>query len=767
VYKFKKVGLAAPLGEYSTLTRNDDGTYTRRLLNGITIIFNSDGYQTSWTDRNDNTTDYTYDSGGKLKTITDPTGKTTTFNYNNGRLQSITDPVGRTTTFQHDADGNLTSIKDPDNSNTTYTYNTRHMLTSKKVPTGETYSYEYDEYDRIVKSTAPTGEVRQYEPGRMAAIVNKLPAGVGTETNPAVIKDIKGLVNTYTDDQGNKTTNRINMRGFTLEDKDALGHTTSFERDRDGNITRITRPNGEIEIMTYDDNGNLLTHTSSSTGGTITFTYEPVFNKITSITDPNGNTSTMEYDSKGNLTKTTDPLGNQTAMTYDSRGLLTSTTDALGKTSTFDYDGAGNLTTFTDPLGKTTFFEYDEAGNRTSMTDANGKTTLFQYDIANNLIEIKSADGSITSFAYSSGEHCSSCGATNGGDLLTSLTDANDNTTAFSYNEIGQLNQTTNPAGLVNSYIYDTDRKLISKTDPNLQTITYQYDKAGQLIQKDLPDDQVRYYYDYMGNINAVIDSDSRVTMLYDGQSRLIQSEPEFGSSLQKTINQDTTIEAWNMLYDFRDLIVDGALVTIKGAHTFTTLAIINGGTVTHAEATSTTSSSTTLNITNTLTIDSTSSIDVSDKGYLGGRRGDNYSSSSGRTVGNTTTGGSMYGSGGSYGGRGGQYSNYDVNEVYGSLYDPNELGSGGGGNDSLRKGGNGGGLVRITAAAIVLNGSIKANGGDGSDNSTNGGGSGGGVYIGTGALSGTGTIAANGGKNSMDYSGTTGGRRRPYSRIL
>jgi Rhs family protein len=754
VYKIKKNELAPPLGEHSTLNRNDDGTYTRRLTNGSTITFNSDGYQTSWADRNDNTIEYEYDGGGKLNTITDPAGRVSTLNYNNGKLQSITDPVGRTTIFQYDLDGNLASIKDPDNSNTTYTYNNNHLLTSKTVPTGETYSYEYDEYDRIVKSTAPTGEVRTYESGRMKAIVNNLPVDVGTEANPANIMDIKKLVNTYTDDEGNKATNRISMRGFTLEDKDALGRTTLFERDRDANIIRAEYPNGEVETMAYDNNGNLLTYTASSTGGRTTYSYDSAFNNITSITDPNGNVSVMEYDGKGNLTKTTDPLGNQTIMTYDDRGLLTSTTDALGKTSTFDFDGDGNLTTFTDPLGKTTFFDYDDAGNRTSMSDANGKTTLFQYDIVNNLLEMRSADGSITSFAYSNGEHCTSCGATNGGDLMTSLTDANGNKTTFSYNEIGQLTTTTNPTGFETLYVYDKDRKLISKTDPENQITVYLYDAADQLIQKDLTSDSVKYTYNPSGRLTSVEDTDSLVLRQYDLQDRMVQENLFSNTTGPVVIASDLTIPSGNTAFDNSDIIVENfATLTVNGDHTFNSMTLQDGAKLTHSGATTMTEDYIDITITGSLTIDHFSSIDVSGKGYLGGYSGNN-GSPVGRTIGNTIDGGSTGRASGCYGGRGSDPLGSISNTVYGSLFSPDDLGSGGGAMFGV--GGNGGGLVRITASDITLDGEINANG-----KRSETGGSGGGIYINTGTLTGSGKITANG--RDSGGNGGSGGRIAVY----
>ena len=61
--------------------------------------------------------------------------------------------------------------------------------------------------------------------------------------------------------------------------------------------------------------------------------------------------------------------------------------------------------------------------------------------------------------------------------------------------------------------------------------------------------------------------------------------------------------------------------------------------------------------------------------------------------------------------GLGGQFGTNNVNErVRQPVRSLNELGSGGGWAwTSGRAGGNGGGFVRITAAEIVLNGSIKS----------------------------------------------------------
>jgi RHS repeat-associated protein len=185
------------------------------------------------------------------------------------------------------------------------------------------------------------------------------------------------------------------------------------------------------------------------------------------------------------------------------------------------------------------------------------------------------------------------------------------------------------------------------------------------------------------------------------------------------------------------------------------TIDLNNTGVITHLPTTGSASFKVDLSA-NTTTIDATSRIDVNTLGFLGGDKPGNPFGGRGMTVGFVA--GSSGNSGGSYGGLGGP-SGGTANSVYGDFKDPNEPGSGGAtGSGSA---GTGGGLVRIVAGTLQLNGVIRANGGNGvSGCCFDGGGSGGGIRIDVGTLSGTGTITANGGNGSPSSAGGGGGGR-------
>lgn len=107
--------------------------------------------------------------------------------------------------------------------------------------------------------------------------------------------------------------------------------------------------------------------------------------------------------------------------------------------------------------------------------------------------------------------------------------------------------------------------------------------------------------------------------------------------------------------------------------------------------------------------------IDVDGAGYLGSRQSGN--GAQGRTRGNVAASAS-YQSGASHGGYGGR-TNGQSNPVYGDLFDPRYPGAGATGHNTTSsnyRGGNGGGVVRITAGGtMVLDGLVSANGARGS----------------------------------------------------
>ena len=211
-------------------------------------------------------------------------------------------------------------------------------------------------------------------------------------------------------------------------------------------------------------------------------------------------------------------------------------------------------------------------------------------------------------------------------------------------------------------------------------------------------------------------------------------------SALAATFTTGFTITETNLTYDGQDIVISGATVAIDGAHAFNSLLLTNGAVLTHSPCTALLTHKLNLTITNAVVVTTNSRIDVSAKGY-----GEGY------TTGNTTAGGTQRDCGGSYGGRGGTVGGRQSNAVYGDYADPNDWGSGGGGGTFVG-GVFGGGLVRLKAGTLVLDGGLVSDGASGS--------SGGGIRVDVGVLLGSGYVRAKGSEGPYNNSGCGGGGR-------
>ena len=239
-----------------------------------------------------------------------------------------------------------------------------------------------------------------------------------------------------------------------------------------------------------------------------------------------------------------------------------------------------------------------------------------------------------------------------------------------------------------------------------------------------------------------------------DGAGNVLSDESTAFASgtIWTEITSSIHITAADASYDNQNIRISGSgiVVIMDGIHSLHNVELLDGAVLTHSETTTT--DVFTLDFSAwTVSIDSNSAIDVTGLGYIGGRE---YNES-GRTSGNVY--GSTDHAGGSYGGLGGVYnSNYVAGDIYGSLTDPIDLGSGGGA-DGYTDGGDGGGLININAINVMVDGSMEAGGGESGGGSA-GDGSGGGINLVTKTLSGQGSLTANGGGENSGV-GAGGGR--------
>lgn len=541
----------SPKGDFSTLVKNADNTWTITEKDGTTRNFDTTGAATSIVDRNGNTLTFGY-TNGKLSTVTDPNGRSATFAYDgNGKLSTITDPGGKVYTLVYTG-GNLTSVTNPDTGQWVYTYGTNGLMATKTDPENNGVTYNYDTSNRLTSTTDPVGKSRSYGFAAPVASTGKIP-------DPYTVQWVQPKQIVFTEKDGNNWTYVYDTLTETIKSKtDPLNNTTSYTYDSQGNMLTKTEPGIGTTTYTYDAKGNILT-LNDPLNQTTTYTYNG-FSQILTITGAPGNT-TNTYDTKGNLLTNTDPSGALTQYGYDTKGNLTTITDARNKVTTLAYDAATNnltsitlpstaviqftydangniltmtdaankvttytydsrnrLATVTDPLNHVTTYTYDKNGNPATQTDANNKVTTYTYDFQGQLTSVKDALNNITSFTYG----IAGCPACTGVDQLTGLTDAKTQQTSWTYDKLGRLTSEADPLAKTTSFAYGATPSPSSKTDANNTTTNYTYDNLQRLTTKTYPDSSTESYtYDSRNNILTATNANISYTFTYDGANRI------------------------------------------------------------------------------------------------------------------------------------------------------------------------------------------------------------------------------------------------------
>lgn len=507
---------AAPPGAQSQLTVTDAG-YRLQAPHGLTFNF---------------------DGSGALTSELDGDGQGLTYSYADGRLSTVTDAAGRSTTLSYGSNGLLASATLADGRSVNYGY-TGNQLTSVQDVRGNTWNYGYDDGGRLSSIEDPLGNFvtrNTYDPatGRVTAqrdaLGQQTTFGWNSATSTATTTEPNG--GTWTD---------VYRNNVLFTSTDPLGHRTTYRYDNNLHLAEVSDARGNLTDYGYNSAGDLVVKHDAS-GSATTFSYDTDHN-LTGSTDPNNNTTTLAYNGNDQLTQISDAAGGSTRFAYTSLGQIATITDKRNKITHYGYDNSGNATSITSPAGETTHFGYDAAGRLTSRTDgridtdpAGNYTTTYTYNAADQMTSVTDARGHETSYDYDA----------NGN--RTSVTLANGDKSVYAYDADNRLTSTTLPGGGTTTRTYDAIGDLTSVTDPVGDKTTYLYDLAGRRTSMTTPN----------GNVGGVNSANFTWTYTYDNVNNLTGwSNPIAGSYLatydtvhRRTQISDPTGAASRWVYD-------------------------------------------------------------------------------------------------------------------------------------------------------------------------------------------------------------------------
>ncbi|MBJ9324197.1 hypothetical protein I5501_18435, partial [Citrobacter freundii] len=304
---------------------------------------------------------------------------------------------------------------------------------------------------------------------------------------------------------------------------DALGRTTQYQYNDEGDIRQIALPGGYSLYYDYNEHGQL-----------------------TRLTAPGNQVWQWAYDEKGSIVSLTDPLGRQQQFSYSKQGDLLRQIMPGGATLQWNYNALHQLRETTAPDGGVTQTEQDMLGRLLSVKDPLGFTTLFRHSQSHagpqgSVEEISRPDGVRELMrqnseklpeSFTDGEGKTTRYEYGAFDILTAVIRPDGERLECRYDKLTRLTEIINAEGERYRLEYDKAGQLVAETDFTGRTLTYSYDAAGRCIRTTFPDgthlnrrysvtDQVTTEEVTQGDSDRVL---SRTTFTYDTLCRLTEA---------------------------------------------------------------------------------------------------------------------------------------------------------------------------------------------------------------------------------------------------
>ncbi|HEY4079574.1 MAG TPA: LysM peptidoglycan-binding domain-containing protein [Burkholderiaceae bacterium] len=421
----------------------------------------------------DGQTDRTYDGLGRLLSTIDAQQHTTINSYDDaGNRSTVALANGLSTISTYDKAGRLTSVQQTgpsslDLGTTSYTYDNDGRLRMAQDATGARQWFLYDEMGRKVADVDAQGRVVEYRynpSGQLTQTLHHASTVTAAQLTtlaqtPATVKlaDIRPAGNTA--DTSN--WNLFDAAGRLSKTVDALGYVVE---------TRYDGASGVTDVIRYANAINL-----------ITFSAAPIAANATPVVNATADRRTRNfYDDDGLLRGTLDAEGYLTEMVYDAAGRLSSrlsyatqVPDALRSAVTLDA-----LRPAMAAEDIRSHYVLNSAGQIAGEVDGEGYLTEHVYDARGNLTQsIRYAT------ALSATVRAGLTGATSVASLRPTPLTAN-KSTSWHYNALNQLDQMSDPNGLITSYSYDAVGNLIRTSraaGTEVRALTELYDLQGNL----------------------------------------------------------------------------------------------------------------------------------------------------------------------------------------------------------------------------------------------------------------------------------------------
>jgi RHS repeat-associated protein len=515
-------------------------------------------------------------SGNYMSSLTDPSGHSTQYSYNEteGTLSSETDPNGHATSYAYDTMDNLSSVtKSVGGHDVTNSYIYENDDLKTITHNGFDFNFDYDHFGNVVSVSAAGTALSENTYDTSTGNLTSTTYGSGNGPRTSYLYDSLDRITSQNYQEYNETSGVYETKltynyGYDVNGNlglvEDIANSVDYRYiyDLSDRIARIEDSNGNTTAFGYDDNsnGNSLSENISGTSYVTRYVYDKD-NRIIEADIHDGSKVTYSYDTMGRLSTATITSGTynqQTTYNYNNEKLQSIVLPG-GRTISYTYDNNGNILTINDTgnnkeieykyneldelirennqvTGKTVIYAYDDGGNIQSKTeyayttDADPQnpaaTHTYTYDTTWK-DKLASYDGQAITYD-NAGNPTGYNGLTfawQNGKQLKSIT-GNGLDISYKYNYDGirtekTVNGTTTKYHLVNGNV---TYEITHETDDTYTIIYYTYDNSGNILSMNLNGTEYYYLKNAQGDIIGLTDSTGTqvVSYTYDSWGKLI-----------------------------------------------------------------------------------------------------------------------------------------------------------------------------------------------------------------------------------------------------
>jgi RHS repeat-associated protein len=514
----------------------------------IQVAYNEFNLPVQAIDKMGGTWSWSYDERLRLVKRKDPLGRTTMYEYNGKYLSRFIDPSGYGTIIAFDNACNLRALTTPDGMQSRWNYDALGRCVEKYNPKRNVQRTTYDLLDNIIQVDEPDGNIRklsydaenniiaasdhQYSAAFEYCGLNKMSARIQNNTRVEFDYDTEERLTAIRNEHGSVYSFELDTLGDVLVEhgfdkirrkywRDLAGNIFMVERpemsfseysyDKLGRVLSITHIDGEEELFTYREDGELIKAENSHTkvtfernilgiiekewqnGHWVSSTYDKLDMRI-EMRSSMGALQTIKRSIMGDVERMSyanENLSNgkswETRYRRDELGLEIGKVMPGGVQSRWKRDNLGRpielSVNHADKLVRTRRYSWGINDRLQQIEDSLTGTTTFAHDAFGNLAKATYSDG--TSLLRAP-------------DAIGNLFRSPDRTDR-KYGPAGQLLEASTAKGIV-KYEYDAEGNLKKKIEPGNKEWNYYWNSSGMLSEVKRPDGkQVKFTYDPFG----------------------------------------------------------------------------------------------------------------------------------------------------------------------------------------------------------------------------------------------------------------------------